>query len=606
MLTMRALFPVIALAIGLVSCGGTAVRTVVDDDWLNRPVTMDRNRPLPAQLASHLAFLGLDDRFFSAPWPTLIELDKQWRAHGVPVADPQQAERYAVLRKGISYVLAAAAYQHAVQGDHAGQADHQLRAMTTAMVAAYTFLFEAIPPHFSAIPEALDERTNDAREIYNRSLSWLALYRQSVATERGQGISLPMVAGSLRLKPGAYQLPYPIDTARRFDACYALHGIGNELPVIQRGLGAPMAVRFEQRESEANLVCAATFVVRLAEFPLAQEEIAGEWLVLDPLRNRRFPVVDQHPPFRLEADLTTPLQVFASELPASQLSSGFFDGDKVGHLAGITMLEPYVAGRIPLILVHGTMATPEAWLPLLVSLRGDPWLRDRYQVWFFRYPTSNPIAASATLLRDSIAAQVRRLDPGDQDPAMHNMMLIGHSMGGLISRLVVIDSDEHLRAALAPDLPAGDAGSALLTRCTTFTHEKRIKRVVYIGTPHRGVDLLDAFWLDGATRWLELPKESADLTAVMRGGERTSLHNMRPGSQLLTWLATKPAGIDVKINSVLGELGDGNDGLVSYKSAHLTDIDSEVVLPVDHGQIYKCSAALWELRRILDLHANAK
>jgi triacylglycerol esterase/lipase EstA (alpha/beta hydrolase family) len=606
MLTMRSLLLLIVLTCALLSCGGTAVRTVVDDDWLNRPVTMDRNRQLPAQLTSHLAFLGLDDGFVAAPWPTLSELDRQWRAFGQPVADPQQVERHAVLRKGISYVLAAAAYQHAVTGDHAAHADHQLRAMTTAMVAAYTFLFEPLAPYYSAAPEALDERTNDAREIYNRSLSWLALYRQNVATVRGEEFTLPMVSGALRLKSGAYQLPYPLASARRFDACYALHGIGNEPPVIQRGLGAPMIVRFEQRENEANLACAATFVVRLAAFPLAQEELAGEWLVLDPLRNLRVPLIEQQPPTRLEADLTTPLQVLASELPASHRSSGFFDGDQVGHLAGITMLEPYVAGRIPLILVHGTMATPDAWLPLLASLRGDPWLRDRYQVWFFRYPTSNPIAASATLLRDSIAAQVRRLDPRDEDPAMHNMIVMGHSMGGLISRLVVIDSDDQLRGALAPDLPAGDAGSALLTRCTTFSHEKRITRVVYIGTPHRGVELLDAFWLDGATRWLELPKESADLAAVMRGGERTSLHNMRPGSQLLTWLATKPAGIAVKINSVVGELGAGNDGLVSYQSAHLSEVESEVILPVDHGQIYKCSAAIVELRRILDRHANAR
>lgn len=600
--------PVLMFAAALAllgSCGGTTVRTVTDDDWLERPVSMDRNRPLPAQLSSHLAFLGLDMRYLAEPWETLVELDRQWRAHARPAADAAQGERQAVLRKGLSYVLAAAAYQHGVSLVEPAQAERQLRAMTTALVAAYTFLFEQTLPPPAETPEALDERTNDAREIYNRSLSWLALHRQRTATERGDHVVLPMVSGSLRLDRGAYQLPFPLESARRFEACYALHGVGNEAPVIQRGLGAPMAVRFEQRESDANLVCAATVVMRLTEFPRDQAQISGEWLTLDPLRGIRHPLIEGRPPVRLEADLTTPLQLFASELPDPHRSTGFFDGDRVAHLAGLTMMEPYVPGRIPLIVVHGTLSTPQAWLPLLAGLRGDPWLRDRYQVWYFRYPTSNPIPVSAALLRDSIAAQVRRLDPRGEDPALSNMVLFGHSMGGLVSRLVVIDSDAAFREALTAELPAGTVSPAL-DRCTVFRHEERIKRVVYIGTPHRGVEMLDAFWLDGAARWLEVPKESADLAALVGKPERTSLHSMRPGSPLLTWLATKPAGVGVTVHSVLGDVGDQQDGMVSLASGHLEGVASEVVLPVHHGHIYTCAAAVLELRRILDLHLQGR
>jgi hypothetical protein len=142
------------------------------------------------------------------------------------------------MRRGISYVLAASAYHLAVLGEQGAPPDQQLRAMTTAMVAAYTFLFEPMLPQLGEAPEALDERTNDAREIYNRSMSWLALHHQREAGGRTERFTLPMVSGSLRLRRGLNQMPYPPESATRFDACYALHGVGNELPVIQRGLGA--------------------------------------------------------------------------------------------------------------------------------------------------------------------------------------------------------------------------------------------------------------------------------------------------------------------------------------------------------------------------------
>ncbi len=381
MIPLRPGFIITCCLIALSACGGTSVRTIRVDDWLQRPVVIDPERHLPGVLASHLAYLGLDARFATDPWKTLTEIDHLWRTLAAVEAgaSPRDAERRAVLRRGLSYVYAASAYHCASQP----QADpRQVAAMTSAMVAAYTFLFEPTLATLPQPPEALDERTNDAREIYNRSLAWLALWLQQHDPQRQEQRTLPMISGTLALTRGTYQLPYPLADARRFDTTFALHGRGQELPVVQRGLGAPMVVRFEQQTSAANLVCAATYLVHLNSFPTTDELTTGEYLILDPLLNRTFPVIAGQPPLRLEADLTTPLQVFASELPDSHRSTGFFDGSTARHLAGLTMMEPYVPGRIPIIVVHGTVAVPEAWLPFFSSLRSDPWLRDRYQVWF--------------------------------------------------------------------------------------------------------------------------------------------------------------------------------------------------------------------------------
>lgn len=606
MVPLKAVVIATSCLFALVACGGTTVRTIVVKDWLQRPVVIDHEHHLPGVLASHLAYLGLDARFAADPWETLSEIDHLWRtmAPSEEVTSARETERRAVLRRGLSYVYAASAYHCA----SLPLTDlRQTAAMTTAMVAAYTFLFEPTLATLPQPPEALDERTNDAREIYNRSVAWLALWLQQQDPTRPEQRTLPMIRGTLTLTRGAYQLPYPLADARRFDTTFALHGQGQELPVVQRGLGAPMVVRFEQQTSATNLVCAATYLVRLSAFPTAADDLTGEYLILDPLRNRTYPLLAGQPPMRLEADLTTPLQVFAAEMPDAYRSTGFFDGSTARRLAGITMMEPYVAGRIPIIVVHGTMAVPEAWLPFFSSLRSDPWLRDRYQVWFFRYPTSNPVPMSAAILRDSIAAQIKRCDPQDTDPALRQLVVFGHSMGGLLTRLQVIDSDPGLRAAIAPDLKADQAVSPLLTRCTDFQRNERITRVVYIGTPHRGVDLLDAFWLNDAADFLDLPQESADLAVfVGKHSESTSIQTMRPNSRFLTWLAGKPSGVGVTIHSIVGDLGKGEDGLVSYKSAHLPDATSELVMKVDHGQIYKNSEAVRELRRILEEHLTVK
>jgi pimeloyl-ACP methyl ester carboxylesterase len=589
----------------LIACGGTSVRTVHVDDWLQRPVVYDHERHLPSVFSSHLAYLGLSERFATDPWTTLDEVDRSWRAlvPGNDAVPPREAERRAVVRRGLSYVYAAGAYHLA---SRLGEDPRKPAAMATAMVAAYTFLFEPTLAALPQPPEALDERTNDAREIYNRSVAWLALWQQQHGPARAEQRILPLLHGSLTLTRGDYQLPFPLADARRFDTTFALRADGLELPVIQRGLGAPMVVRFEQKESAANLVCAATYLIRLDHFPTTGELLTGQWQILDPLRSRTHAAIPGQPPLRLEADLTTPLQVFAAELPDSHRSTGFFDGSTARHLAGLTMMEPYVPGRIPVIVVHGTLAVPEAWLPFFAGLRGDPWLSGHFQLWFFRYPTSNPIPVSAAILRDAIAAQVKRLDPEGKDPALKRMVLMGHSMGGLLARLQVIDSDPGLRAAIAPDLKPEQAASPLLTRCTDFRHNERITRVVYIGTPHRGVDMLDAFWLNDASDFLDLPQESADLAAFVGDhDEHTSIQTMRPGCRFLTWLDSKPIGTGVVVHSILGDLGKGDDGLVFYKSAHLDGVASELVLPVDHGKIYKDSAAVRELRRILEEHLAA-
>ena len=527
----------------IASCGEPTIRVKNEVDWLNRPGQYTATG-LPLIADSHLRYIALDKNYAEDPWKALLTLDSLWRQHvAEPTTPPAEKIRRASVRRGVSYVLAACAYHYAsTTTNH----DQQAQAMTTALCASYTFLFESSHPDLPKAPIALDMRTNDAREIHNRSLAWIALRIQAQKSD-AKIFDLPMIGGNLQLQQGTNDLPFSPKAARRFDPVVSLQIEGTELPVIGHGLGAPMVLRIEQESSDANLVCAATVLIKMDSMPGVNANCVGKYHVLDPLKNRLYSWNQQLPLLPIEFNLTAPLQVFAAELPDQYRSSGFFDGDKQVHLAGITMLEPYVAGRIPIIVVHGTVSVPETWLSLLAGLRSDPWLSQKYQVWFFRYPTSNPVPASATLLRDSIAAMVKKLDPTGIDPALSNMVLIGHSMGGLVARMAVINGNAELTHAIAPNLDRNKPIPDVIKRCSEFHRVEGIKRVIYVATPHHGVEMLDSFWLNQASSWLVLPKISEDLaTAAGSTDEMTSIQTMRPGSRFLNWLNLKNA-VSVKI-----------------------------------------------------------
>src|SRR6185437_8867600 len=111
-----------------------------------------------------------------------------------------------------------------------------------------------------------------------------------------------------------------------------------------------------------------------------------------------------------------------------------------GSRAQLVMLAPYQPGKIPVVFVHGLLSDPTTWITLGNSLNSQPWFRERYQVWAFRYPSGVPFLISAATLRRELNAAIAASPGAAEDPAVSQMVLIGHSMGGLISKLQVTDS----------------------------------------------------------------------------------------------------------------------------------------------------------------------
>ena len=148
-------------------------------------------------------------------------------------------------------------------------------------------------------------------------------------------------------------------------------------------------------------------------------------------------------PVPLETDLTTPLAYFLAHSDLKNVPYvGFLEPDKVEAKSGIYMFEPYEPGKIPVLMIHGLLSSPLTWAPMFNDLRADPRLRERFQFWFYLYPTGSPYLDTAADLRQALTRLRLELDPNGRDPALDHMVLVGHSMGGLVSHLLTADSGD--------------------------------------------------------------------------------------------------------------------------------------------------------------------
>src|SRR5262249_6531556 len=145
----------------------------------------------------------------------------------------------------------------------------------------------------------------------------------------------------------------------------------------------------------------------------------------------------------LESDLTTPLAHFLAHTRLETSGyAGFLRPDSLANRAGVYMLEPYQPGKIPVVLVHGLLGSPLTWAPVYNDLLADPTLRRRFQFWAYFYPTGSPYLASAADLRRELTKLRAAVDPRGQDRALDETVFVGHSMGGLVSKLMSVRGGE--------------------------------------------------------------------------------------------------------------------------------------------------------------------
>jgi pimeloyl-ACP methyl ester carboxylesterase len=594
----------------------------VDVQTVHRDLTasvLSTGRP-SAPTAQLLHRLGLFDRFTREPDAVLAEL----HAGLAPTDDEVRV-----------YALAELSFLH-------GERQGDPMRLLAAACYAYAFLF---PGEDGAPPEPFDPRLRVASDLYNRALTGgLLLGDEGQRGIEGGRFRLPFGTLVIRRTP-----PEFVWAGYRFKsfqpaADYEVRGLRNRYR--RRGIGAPLAARISSELEDAapppghqripdRVRVPVALLLRL-ERPragLASGRLRGTLSLYSQDDAREVTIDGREVPLEFETTATMALALETSGVWEFE-RRGFRIGDfrpQSGRLAdGLFMRQPYRPGRIPVVLVHGTASSPARWAELVNELENDPRIWERYQIWLFIYNTGNPVALSGGALAEALRQTVAELDPEQQDPALSQMVVIGHSQGGLLTKLTAVDSGDLFwdRVSDVPldELQLEPETRALLEQALFFEPLPFVRRVVFIATPHRGSYLTlwriagfrPARW---AARLVELPGDlaAASLDLMSANPDRelrrsledlpTSIDNMTPGNPFLEALALIPLAPRVSAHSIIAVQGDGppeegSDGVVRFESASIEGVESELVVRSSHST-QSHPQTIEEVRRILLEHAAA-
>jgi len=326
---------------------------------------------------------------------------------------------------------------------------------------------------------------------------------------------------------------------------------------------------------------------------------------------------------KLAADFSAPLAYMLSRGQNRNMDVvALLRSDKRFSYTGLYQFHRYDPEKIPVVFVHGLMSRPETWVPAVNELMADEKIRERYQFWFFLYPTGLPVWGSAAELRSEMDRFRKKFDPARSNRNFDRMVLAGHSMGGLISSLQIRTGGKALwkqfmdtppyELSISPEL------KQRITKIVQFQPRPEVARVVFFSTPHRGSELAVNPFAEFFSRLIKLPfgflqKDLVKLQSVIHEQYRdlfvapaNSVVFLRANSPLLKSILALPMRPGVPYHSVIGDQGRGNtpdssDGVVPYWSSHLDGAKSEKIVPSGHGS-HEHPEGIAELRRILKLH----
>ena len=534
------------------------------------------------------------------------------------------------------YALSELAYVEGKKSEKHDRHSEALNFFGVALTNSYDYLFS---DDLQITRNPYDPQFRAACDLYNESLE----------------DTLRLLCKEHSLKPGQ---TYTINTADRtfvvrtemrgqweaneferyeFVSDYQIETLHNRHTTY--GLGVPLiAVRDPQQAGDPRekyypqgLSYAVTAMMRCVKPQGNQRSGETPTCILeffDPLAANQIQLASQWVP--LETDLTTPLAFFldSPEFRKRNLATeGLLDPNDSQKKRGLFMLEPYDPERIPVLMVHGLWSSPLTWMDMFNDLRSFPEIRERYQFWFYLYPSGQPFWLSATQLRTDLVAMRDAFDPVRQDNQLDQMVLVGHSMGGLVSRMQTIDSGDEFWKIVSDQPPeklkGPESDRMKLVSTLFFKPNDSVKRVITISTPHRGSEFANDYtrWL--ARKFIKLPQMvvstgerlASDNPEVIKNTQLLTVANaidsLAPESPIFPVMLRAKRAPDVRYHNIVGVLENSSfltgragrgDGIVDYESAHMDDVESELVVNADHTSIHMTGKAIFEVRRILLEH----
>jgi len=448
-----------------------------------------------------------------------------------------------------------------------------------------------------------------ARAVQNIQRANLQPWRHpaSLENDRANYILTSPVPPDPEHDPSRYDL-FPTDTLK-------ISGRFSKTRSRVSGIGAPLVAvgreenpQFRQQYKLRRVYAPATAVIQFS----GQK---ADLKFVDPFQAERVAVGKRN--FPLAVDLSAPTaMLIARERPERLGFARVMDPQKYADTARLTRLQQFDPARIPVIFVHGLQETGASWAPMINSLQDDPWIRKHYQFWVYGYPSGYPYPYSAALFRQDLDGIERAF------PKHKRIVLIGHSMGGMICRLMVTDAGDKIWRDYFATSPAKTQLASdtrkLLEEALVFNHRPDVESAIFISTPHRGSKLASG-WIGriGASlvRTPQLftsiyastkPLLVADPAARPLNRMPNSVDTLEPNDRFVEAVNKIPITPGIPYHSIMGDRGradtpNSSDGIVPYWSSHLDGAKSELIVNSGHDAQYN-PQAIREVERILKLN----
>ena len=476
---------------------------------------------------------------------------------------------------------------------------------------------------------------DDMRLVYNASCSSLAwvLHRDDLLQGPSFEVSGPLGKQQLTLRrsgdgviaPSDFDELIPADRLEITNLKLTRHH--------QDGVGGAMVAHRARRESVKHdqFMSAAGYglpVNAMLDFPSTGK---ARLVVRNVLKVDQVRIAGRSTP--LAADWSASLgYLYRYAPPPSVGIKGLLHPEEYAAQTNLYAVQPFDPDKIPVILVHGLMSSPHTWLEMINTLRTDPVLRRNYQAVFFRYPTGYTPSRNAASLRKALREFRATYDSPRSRPQLRRMILVGHSMGGILSNLQIRESgdtytDLYFHKPLkALNLPP--KGQERLKELLVFSPDPAVERAIFIAAPHRGSEMAMGKIGELGMRLVKLPSgflqigssraELLKMDGLSEVGreelryEPSSIRHLRPDSAFLKATLTLPVAKRVVYHSIIGRadpkdaIKESSDKVVPYWSSHLDGAASEDVVHATHTTITANPEAMEAVRRILYLHIGRR
>ena len=485
--------------------------------------------------------------------------------------------------------------------------------------------FRHITAHNSTMlfnPEAII-----AVKCYNLALTELFSYLKERQLYAAGAFELTAAGGQIvQFDLPEFSLPVKEDKIIYFELCADFRPVNLTHNSRNFGLGVPLICKLKENSIPETAfvddqVIPATLVIQLDsgnDVPGTRRK--AKLYYLDSRSTDNISVGQMSAP--LAQDFSTPLAYMVQKPQVFNFLQRTFKIEMTKSAVGLYHLEPHHDNRIPVILVHGLMSDIHTWLQLINTLQSDPELRKNYRFMGFSYSSGNPIFISAMQLREALDKERKKLQADNRDlEKFDQMVLIGHSMGGLISRMMISSSnDEILKQAIGRNKYSQfNYNDPEFRRIMIFEPAPYIKRVIFVAVPHRGSELAQSMLGQIASSMIEIPQSLIDFNAniirdladipekkVFDFRRFNGIDNLSPDGNALRLLNKLPLSEKIPYHSVIGNeeqrgVPGGSDGVVAYSSSHLDGAQSEIVVKSGHS-VQQNPLAIQEIKRILKLH----